>query len=357
MRATFRVVDADTHVDECEATWHSLAGGVNAKFAPFNVSRDVPTNAPAGPNPEQSRWWSVGGRLQPRVFRDEIHHPARVSRELDDVAVRLADMDRMGVDVQVIFPTFFIRYGATSAEAEQAVVGAYNRWLAERCAESNGRLRWVAVLPYMDQRMAVQELRRAKEHGACAVFKRGYDLEKPVSDPHFFPVYEEANALDMPICVHTGHPLPGREWDRGFPVISAFTSIVTSRLPDKYPELRWGFVEAGASWIPYALAQMATQARAETLRDRARTFNVAQDLFRADRLFVTIDPVDDVEHLLKFGTEDNLMVGTDYTHGDPSANQAALQEVRAWVGEGKIGETVAHKILDTNARKFYGLPG
>ena len=34
----------------------------------------------------------------------------------------------------------------------------------------------------------------------------------------------------------------------------------------------------------------------------------------ANRLFVTIDPIDDIESLLKFGTEDNLMIGRLQQH-------------------------------------------
>ncbi len=52
-----------------------------------------------------------------------------------------------------------------------------------------------------------------------------------------------------------------------------------------------------------------------------------EDLFRANRLLVTVDVIDRVEHLLPFGVEDSLMVGADYSHSDPSANLAALQEV------------------------------
>ena len=130
---------------------------------------------------------------------------------------RLAHMDKMGVDVQVIFPTFFIRYNTSNAEAEWALTTTYNRWLAEKCATTNGRLRWAVVLPLLNPDKAVEELRWAKEHGACGIFKRGFDLDRKVTDPHFFPVYEEASALDLPLCIHTGHPLPGSEWDRGFP--------------------------------------------------------------------------------------------------------------------------------------------
>jgi hypothetical protein len=78
-------------------------------------------------------------------------------------------------------------------------------------------------------------------------------------------------------------------------------------------------------------------------------------MFRANRLFVTIDPIDDIESLLTFGTEDNLMIGTDYSHTDISANLSALDEVRGWVDGGRISNAQARKILETNSRAFYGL--
>ena len=57
---------------------------------------------------------------------------------------------------------------------------------------------------------------------------------------------------------------------------------------------------------------------------------------------------------LEFGTEDNLIVGTDYCHTDPSANLAALDEIQRWADEGRISESVARKILETNAKQLYG---
>ena len=349
------VIDADTHVDECEATWKNL-DGANAKFTPVTVLPTPDGESASGLNAGRGRWWLVDGQLVPRAIRDAAHHPPAAAREMRDVQVRLQDMDRIGVDTQVIFPTFFIRYGNTSnPEAELALTTSYNRWLAEQCATSNGRLRWAAVLPFLDVDKAVEELRWAKAHGACGVFKRGYDLGKPVSDPHFFPIYEEASALNMPICIHTGHPLPGREWDRGFPLVAAFSAVVTSHLPDKFPRLRFGFIEAGGSWVPYAVSQLAMQQRSQTLHERAQIVDLEQNLFRANRLFVSIDPVDDIEYLLKLGTEDNLMIGTDYSHGDISANLSSLDEVQRWAGEGKISKTVARKILEDNPQAFYGL--
>lgn len=350
------VIDADTHVDESEATWEKLEGGPHAQYIPVTVNpqpEDVPR---AG---ARSRWWMVEGRLQNRAVRDDVNHPPRVRRELEDVPGRLAHMDHMGVDVQVIFPTFFIRYNTNNAEAEWALTTTYNRWLADKCAETNGRLRWAPVLPLLQPDKAVEELRWAKAHGACGIYKRGFDLDKDVTDPHFFPIYEEASALDMPICIHTGHPLPGREWDRGFPIMYSLKALVSSRIPDKFPKLRFGLIEAGSSWIPYTISQMEAERRA-TYRGRERSewasaLDIREGLFRDNRVFVTIDPLDDIEYLLKFGTEDFLMIGTDYSHSDISANANALDEVRVWADRGRISKAVAHKILEGNPQAFYGL--
>ena len=346
------IIDADTHVDESAATWKSLEDA-RAEYAPVSVP---PTAEVTGGGP-LNRWWRVQDEWFPRRVRDTEHHPTLAKRELDDVDGRLQDMDRMGVDTQVIFPTFFIRYNTSDAEAEAGVTMAYNRWIAERCATSGGRLQWAAVLPFLDADKAVDELRWAKANGACGIFKRGYDLNKSVSDPHFFPVYEEADALGIPVCFHTGHPLPDHEWDRGFPVMAAFTAVVTAGLPWKFPNLKFGFIEAGASWVPYAVSQLDMLQRSQKLHERALTFDLQKDLFRAGRLFISVDPVDHIEHLLEFGTEDNLIVGTDYCHSDPSANLAALEEVQRWADEGRISEEIARKLLETNARSFYGLAG
>ena len=197
------VIDADTHVDESESTWQSLQGRL-ARHAPMTMAPPPEEIEHTGFDPHRSRFWLVEGRLQNRVVRDDAHHPARARRELEDIEGRLEDMDRMGVDVQVIFPTFFIRYIALNPEPEAALAHAYNSFVAEKCDRTGGRLRWAAVLPWLDADAAIEELRWAKANGACGIFKRGLDLLKPVGDPHFLPVYEAANDLDVPLCVHTG---------------------------------------------------------------------------------------------------------------------------------------------------------
>ena len=352
------IIDADTHVDESESTWAKLEGTPYAKHIPLTVNLSPEESRRAGFGLVNSRRWLVENRLQARAIRDEVNHPPRVRRELEDVPGRVKQMDELGVDIQVIFSTFFIRYSTNNAEAEWALTTTYNRWLAEKCAPTKGRLRWIAVLPWLQPDKAAEEVRWAKEHGACGVFKRGFDLNRKVSDPHFFPAFEEANAQGLPLCIHTGHPMPGHEWDRGFPIMAAFSEVVSSKLAQKFQKLRFGFIEAGASWIPYILSQLGARKRV-ALRGKSTRLpdlvELAPELFRENRAFVTVDGIDDIESVLKFGTEDNLMIGTDYSHTDISANLSALAGVRDWVSAGKLREEQARKMLETNPQVFYGL--
>ena len=153
------VIDADTHVDENEDTWKKLEGTPYARYIPVTISMPPDEAERAGYNPTNSRCWVVEGRLQNRAIRDDINHPPRIFRELQDVAGRVAHMDKMGVAVQVIFPTFFIRYNTKNAEAEWALTTTYNRWLADFCAEAPDRFRGVAYLPMRDVEESIGFLR------------------------------------------------------------------------------------------------------------------------------------------------------------------------------------------------------
>ena len=61
-----------------------------------------------------------------------------------------------------------------------------------------------------------------------------------------------------------------------------------------------------------------------------------------------------IEYLLKFGTEDNLLIGTDYTHADQSAEIQALDVIEHKGASEEISPEVARKVLDDNPRRFYG---
>jgi hypothetical protein len=85
-----------------------------------------------------------------------------------------------------------------------------------------------------------------------------------------------------------------------------------------FPRLRFGFVEAGASWIPYLMKDVGIRGKAARAGYDFKTGFLAHN-----RFYVTCDTEDDIAYLLNFGAEDYLMLGTDYTHVDQSAELRA----------------------------------
>jgi hypothetical protein len=63
--------------------------------------------------------------------------------DLTDPKARIETMDALGVDVQLVFSTFYIGAEIDNPLEEAALARSYNRWVAERLAGHTDRLRWV----------------------------------------------------------------------------------------------------------------------------------------------------------------------------------------------------------------------
>lgn len=79
------------------------------------------------------------------------------------------------------------------------------------------------------------------------------------------------------------------------------------------------------------------------------------NLWGRNRFYVACQTNDDLPYILKYGTEGSLMIGTDYSHADQSAEIQALDVIEQRAEKGEIPASVARKILDDNPRRFYGL--
>ena len=186
-------IDADAHVLETEKTWEYMEGG-DRQYRPQVVG---PTDGSSN-----DEYWLVDGTLRLKS-RNVGKNTPMASRELRDPTARLKHMDELGVDIQVIFPTIFIIPLTPRPEIELALCRSYNRWMADIWQQAKDRLRWVAVLPLFSMDKVFDEAKSAKEHGACGIFLRGSECEKLLSDSYFFPLYDAASGLDLPICIHS----------------------------------------------------------------------------------------------------------------------------------------------------------
>ena len=348
------IIDADSHVIEPDLIWARMAPPYD-KYRPLRLVQ-------AEGNGERQEYLLTNGKLLRArgggalIFRedggDKIPAP-EAARLLLDVEARLRHMDELGTDIQVVYPTIFIEPIASNPEAELGMCQAYNRWMGEEIwPQGQGRLRWACVPPLRTMDKAIEELRRSREQGACAVFMHLLEFDdKLVSDPYFYPLYEEAARLDMPICFHAGNA--SMEMHRiladepgllnRFTGLGTFDLILENAIPDKFPGLRMAFVEFGAQWLPYMVLFLRRR-----MERRGRPFK--ENILRDNRLYVTCETHDDIPYLVQWVGEDNLIAGTDYGHADNSTDLKGLQTLNA-----TLPVPLAQKILYENPRRLYGL--
>jgi predicted TIM-barrel fold metal-dependent hydrolase len=333
-------IDADAHVIESEQTW-------------AYVKKDELRPLLVAPSAGRRQYWLIDGRVFHRGVNVNRELPEAI-REMRDIAGRLKHMDELGIDVQVLYPSLFLRPLTSKPEVEEAICHGYNQWLIDICGKAEGRLRWVAAVPMMNIESTVAETRFAKANGACGIFSRGLIDDKRLSNPFFFPLYEEAERLDLPICVHasTGNFdwVQLFEGESGFarfkvPVLSAFHSIVHDGIPQKFPKLRFGFIEVRAQWIPYMAVELARRFERDSRKN-------SQSIIRDNHIYVTCQTDDDLPYVLKYSGEDNIVIGSDYGHADTSAEIEALRKLKE---KGEVEPRVIDKILYDNAKALYGL--
>ena len=171
---------------------------------------------------------------------------------------RIKSMDDSGIDVQVL------SHGAPSTQRMDAdtvipVAKAANDYLFEICQANPQRLAGFAALPTADPTAAADELSRSvNELGFKGAMIHGLIGEERlfVDNKRFWPIFEKAQALDVPIYIHPANPHPAvvdaylKDYAEQYPgVVNAgwgFTMetatigirLVLSGIFDKFPNLK-----------------------------------------------------------------------------------------------------------------------
>jgi predicted TIM-barrel fold metal-dependent hydrolase len=350
------VVDSDAHVIETEHTWDFMLPSDSA-YRPEIVTGDdgVDYWMIEGKNRGRARGPVAAQGLSDKVERSMVIDDRK--RLMEDIPGRVAHMDELGIDVQVLYPTMYISRMCDKPESEVALSRGYNRWLADIWEQSGGRLRWTCMLPIETMEEALAELRWSAEHGACGVTLRSLEGDRIVVDPYYYPLYEEAERLNIPIAIHIGSSndhindvfvkdgVGGTFGRLRLMSVAACHMLITNRLIDQFPKLRFGLIEASAQWVPYVIHDLRRR-----LATRGR--ELAENPLKTHQIWVTAQTDDDLPYVLKYAGEDNLLIGTDYGHQDQSSEIEALRIIR---DKGDVESRVVDKILGENAIAYYGL--
>ena len=129
-----------------------------------------------------------------------------------DPEQHLKDMALDGVAGEILYPSqglFYFRLA--DGLLMSAIFRAYNDWLAEFCRSDPKRLKGVAMINLDDVEDGIKELERAACLGLAGAMITEYPLEhRRYDQPDYEPFWAAAEALDLPVSLHTATRRQGK---------------------------------------------------------------------------------------------------------------------------------------------------
>jgi uncharacterized protein len=289
---------------------------------------------------------------------------ARIQAKLDDVGEqRIADMDAGGIDIQVI------SHGAPGTEqlsAQEAIPLARdaNDYLAQAITAHPDRLAGFATLPTAAPAQAADELERTvRQHGFKGALINGHVRGQFLDDRKFWPIFERAQDLGVPIYLHPTEPPPtvrdayygglpprvgqtlsmaGWGWhvDTGLHALR----LIAGGALDEYPGLQIIVGHMGEA-LPFFLARSSGVLRQQAGLSRPLEEYMAANFHFTTSGMFTYPPL---TCLLEVVGVDRVMFSVDYPY---SSNE----EGRDFVLGAPVGDADREKLGFANAARLLGL--
>lgn len=251
--------------------------------------------------------------------------------KMTEPAERLADMDRMGVDIQVLSTFVSQFYYWTDGELGQAIARMQNESVADLAATNPERFAAIGTVPMQDSSRAVAEL----EYLVGSLGFRGVQMSGNIDgmdldDPRFIPFFTKAEELGAVVQIHPNG------WDSvrlddyylinviGNPLDStvALTRLIFSGRLESLPGLKLSVVHGGG-FTPFYSARMD---HAWEVRPECREHIEAPPSTYLRRVYfdTMVFSPDQLTTLVAFAGADHVMLGTDYPFDMGEADPVGL---------------------------------
>ncbi len=289
------------------------------------------------------------------VFRSDAETNIMLRKNYDAHGAFLREdrpqaVDAIGVASQLVFTTFCLgNFGFDQTDDMELCYGAataHNRMMTDFCSV-DPRLLATAYVPLEDFDRAVRTAKEAIEMGAKALMVPSWcPQHHSPSHTGLFPVWAMAEEAGLPILFHVG----GEEklsptWKiNGLPAVpdfhggdANFTSItylpistsvqqtlatlIIDGVFDRFPKLKWGAIELGASWLPGWLRNLDSAAHAFVRNEeRLQKLSAKPSEIARRQLRVTPYPHEDTGWIIRNSFEEMCLFSTDFPHVEGGRN-------------------------------------
>ena len=331
--------------------------------------------------------WSFGGEAPKRSFGIEATAGQSADNKkisglrFDEILpgnydgkAHVADMDKDGVDVSIVYPSSAIfTYVEEDRELALACMRSYNDWMIDEFQGAGGRrIVGLPMLPVDDGLdVCLAEFDRGLAKGAKAFFIPGFPTQ-PYNSPYYDPLYARAAEAGVPLTFHRtfgGKPADA-DWDelinqkittagtvyRFFAAVKPFTYMVMSGVFARHPDLKFVGAEVNFAWLPFWAQTMEQNfdIRSTFVDEDSIETTLRPTEYLGRNLFVTVlDDYMGFELIERYPyLADTAMFSTDYPHSVTLWPNSKDHLAKLTKG---VDPVAVDKIVSGNAARVYGL--
>jgi aminocarboxymuconate-semialdehyde decarboxylase len=203
-------------------------------------------------------------------FRHEMTDVDSMLKAMDERHVGLCTLTQTNPHILWAPPAFGVKLAQTINDASSAL-----------CVKYPKRFNAAITLPVQDVSASLEELERGRKlPGMKAVNFPENVLGKNIDDKSFWPIYERAEALNLPIFLHNLDPISERLMEKDYTMINiignpfeatiAATALILGGVMDAFPKLDFYFPHGGG-FIAFATPRMDFAMGTATYSPRGRT--------------------------------------------------------------------------------------
>jgi aminocarboxymuconate-semialdehyde decarboxylase len=274
---------------------------------------------------------------------------------MSDVSERLAKMDAMGVDVQVLSASL-VHQGLEWADAQTSLrlARTTNDWIAKAVASAPTRFIGLGTLPLHVPPLALAELQRClRELGLKGVAISTTAAGTELGDGALRPFWAKAEELGAVVYIHPGGNRDQRFkrfhlWNsvgQAFEEAMAISSLMYDGVLESFPKLKI-CISHGGGYMPYYMGRIARN-YVEKPATRVNMKKSPAEYLRMLYFDSCVYEPEVLEALVKRVGADRVVLGSDYPVGEPRPVE--------FVQSCALTATEKEEIIGVNAAKLFGV--
>lgn len=246
-------------------------------------------------------------------------------------------MTRYRIDIGVLTGTLIGVGVQHDTRFLAALTSAYNDWVLEKWVRPYGCFKGSILITPQDAPAAVREINRLGDDPGMVQVLMSSAARIPYGQHYYWPIYEAACEHDLPVAIHVGaegtgignpptsvgYPSTYLEFhtDHSQTMMAHCVSLITEGVFERFPALKFAFIEGGICWAPYVMWRLdrcydALKAEVPYLKQLPSEYFVGHVYYSTQPIEEPKNPRHLLQMLEMLHAEKTVIFSSDYPHWD-----------------------------------------